>query len=208
MYDRAVKETGNAAKKELTFGVSGRLYESNVLLYDHQTESLWSQLKEEAVTGPLTGSHLIPIPALLTTWKQWREQHPQTLVLSTETGHYRNYGYSPYEGYARHPFPMFPVDNIDDRLPLKERVIGISLDGELKAYSLKALQKHQAPLDDTVGKRHVRVLYDAEAQSARIIDPVSEEILPSVVAYWFAWATFHPNAAVYDGRDAEKPEDK
>ena len=75
MYDREMN------KKELTFGVSGLLYESNVLLYDHQTESLWSQLKEEAVTGPQTGTRLRAIPSVMTTWKAWRAQHPNTLVL-------------------------------------------------------------------------------------------------------------------------------
>ena len=184
-------------KEELTFGVSGRLYESNVLLYDHQTESLWSQLKEEAVTGPLTGTRFIQVPSVLTTWKQWREQHPDTYVLSTETGHYRNYDYSPYDGYARQPFPMFPIANEDDRLPMKERIIGISLGGKYKAYALKALRKRGTPLDDTIGKRAVRVTYDADAKSAQIIDQQSGAILPSVIAYWFAWATFHPDAAVY-----------
>ena len=61
MYDRTVNN------KELTFGVSGLLHESNVLFYDHQTESLWSQLKEEAVTGPLTGTHLKALPSVTTT---------------------------------------------------------------------------------------------------------------------------------------------
>ncbi len=77
MYDRTVNN------KELTFGVSGLLHENNVLFYDHQTESLWSQLKEAAVTGPLTGTHLTALPSVTTTWKAWRTQHPDTLVLST-----------------------------------------------------------------------------------------------------------------------------
>ena len=80
---------------ELTFGVSGRLYESNVLLYDHETESLWSQLKEESVTGPMIGTQLAAVPSVLTTWKQWQTHHPETLVLSMQTGHNRNNDYSP-----------------------------------------------------------------------------------------------------------------
>ena len=182
---------------ELTFGVSGRLYESNVLLYDHQTESLWSQLKEEAVTGPMTGTRLVAVPSSLTTWKQWQTQHPETFVLSTQTGYDRNYDYSPYEAYARYPSPLFPIANQDDRLAPKERIIGVSLNGKHKAYSLTALEKRGTPLDDHIGERAVRVSYDAEAKSARIVDGKSGEILPSVIAYWFAWASFHPDASVY-----------
>jgi len=122
---------------ELTVGVSGRLYESNVLLYDHQTESLWSQLKEEAVTGPLTGTRLAVVPSILTTWKQWQTQHPETFVLSTQTGYDRNYDYSLYEGYARHPSTLFPIANQDDRLAPKERIIGVSLNGKHKANLLQ-----------------------------------------------------------------------
>ncbi len=195
MYGRTIKNKDKDT--ELTFGVSGCLYESNVLLYDHQTESLWSQLKEEAVTGPMTGTRLPAVPSVLTTWKQWQAQHPGTLVLSTQTGHDRNYDYSPSEAYARHPSPLFPIENQDDRLALKERIIGVSLNGKHKAYSLTALKKRGTPLDDHIGERAIQVSYDAEAKSARIVDGKSGEILPSVIAYWFAWASFHPQASVY-----------
>ncbi|MCH8156388.1 MAG: DUF3179 domain-containing protein, partial [Nitrospinae bacterium] len=71
--------------RKMTFGVSGLLYQSDMLLYDHQTESLWSQIKSEAVTGPLTGARLKLLASTQTTWKQWKQKHPATQVLSDQT---------------------------------------------------------------------------------------------------------------------------
>jgi len=191
VYDRKVKD------KELTLGVSGLLYESNVLFYDHQTESLWSQLKEEAVTGPQTGTRLTAIPSVTTTWKAWREQHPSTLVLSTQTGFHRDYNRLPYLAYAKSPNPMFPVKNEDARLSPKEKVVGVSIGDAHKAYPLKLLRERQSPLDDQVGKTKVTIKYDATADSAQVLEAASGKLIPSVIAYWFAWATFHPDAPVY-----------
>ncbi len=191
MYDRKVKD------KELTFGVSGLLYESNVLFYDHQTESLWSQLKEEAVTGPQTGARLSPMPSVTTTWRAWREQHPKTLVLSTQTGFHRDYNRLPYLAYAKSPNPMFPVKNEDSRLSPKEKVVGVTIGDAHKAYPLKLLREQQAPLDDQIGKVQITITYDAAADSAQVRETVSDKLIPSVIAYWFAWATFHPDAPVY-----------
>jgi hypothetical protein len=95
--------------KPHTFGVSGLLYNSDVLLYDRQTESLWSQLMSQAITGPYIGMCLNPLPVLHTTWQDWRDCHPDTLVLSTDTGFRRNYEHSPYETYLKIPQIMFPV---------------------------------------------------------------------------------------------------
>lgn len=191
MYDRTVN------KKELTFGVSGLLHESNVLFYDHQTESLWSQLREEAVTGPLTGTHLKAIPSVTTTWKAWRAQHPDTLVLSTQTGFHRDYSRLPYQAYAKSPNTMFPVKHEDPRLSPKEKVVGVSIEGHYKVYPLKLLRERTGPLEDQIGKTAVKILYDPEADSAQVVEAKSGKALPAVVAYWFAWATFHPDAPVY-----------
>lgn len=191
VYDRRVQG------KELTFGVSGLLYESNVLFYDHQTESLWSQLKEEAVTGPQTNTRLRPLPSVMTTWKAWREQHPNTLVLSTRTGFQRDYSRSPYEAYAKSPNLMFPVKHEDSRLSPKEKVVGISIGKDHKAYPLQLLRARQEPVEDAIGKTRVKVQYDADADTAQVVDATSGKLLPSVVMYWFAWATFHPDSPVY-----------
>ena len=80
------------------FGVSGLLYKSDVLLYDRETESLWSQISRQAVSGPMKGQRLAMVPTSHTTWADWRERHPDTQVLSLDTGYSRNYNRNPYEG--------------------------------------------------------------------------------------------------------------
>ena len=200
MYDRIIND------KELSFGVSGKLYESNVLLYDHQTESLWSQLQEAAVTGELTGTQLAPVASVTTTWKAWREQHPETVVLSMQTGFRRDYNRTPYSQYAMSPNPMFPVQHADFRLTPKEKVLGVSINGQHKAYPFEALQKLEMPLEDQIGEKKVKVMYDPAAKSAQVMDAESGELLPSVAVYWFAWATFHRDAAVYGNPTATVPQ--
>ncbi len=191
MYDRNVKG------QELTFGVSGRLYNSNVLLYDHQTESLWSQIKEEAVTGPLTGTRLTTLPFTTITWKAWREAHPNTVVLSTKTSSPRDYGRNPYLHYARSPEVMFPVKHDDPRLPAKEKILGVKIEDASKAYPLSALRLLTQPLKDTVGGKALTITYQHEGWSVTVAETATGKPLPAVTAYWFAWATFHPETEVY-----------
>ncbi len=85
--------------RHLRFGVSGLLYNSDVLLYDLETESLWSQIMGTAVTGAMRGTHLTHLPLLHTTWKKWQELHPDSQVLTEDTGFVRDYGRNPYAGY-------------------------------------------------------------------------------------------------------------
>src|SRR5258708_30828470 len=86
-----------------TFGVSGLLYQQNLLLFDHETDSLWSQLRGQAVTGPMAGTSLELLPVSMTTWQDWKAEHPQTSVLSFQTGYKRD--------YARDPYRDFPLDH-------------------------------------------------------------------------------------------------
>lgn len=81
--------------RELSFGVSGLLFNSDVLLYDRTTASLWSQLRQQAISGPLKSTTLAAIPVEHTTWEDWRRRFPATEVLSFETGVARDYGVIP-----------------------------------------------------------------------------------------------------------------
>jgi len=191
VYDRKLKG------KVLSFGVSGRLYQSNVLMYDHQTESLWSQLQEEAVTGSYTGAGLRFVPSVETTWGAWRRLHPKTLVLSVDTGYRRPYDRDPYASYRVSPDPMFPVRALDRRLPAKEKVLGLRLGGRTKAYVVKAL-KEQGRLRDRIGGRKLAVTFDRKAGSAQVVDERGK-LMPAVVVYWFAWAAFHPGTEIWQG---------
>jgi len=187
--------------RETDFGVSGLLYNSDVLLYDRRTESLWSQIMAEAVSGPLVGKTLDTLPASHTTWRDWSQRHPDTLVLSTDTGYSRDYSRSPYEGYADSRRIWFPVGNRDQRYHPKEMVIGLELGGESKAYPFAELSAQSGAFTDTVGGREVTVEFDPANRTGRVLGADGEEI-PTVIAFWFAWAAFHPDTAVFQGSPA------
>ena len=113
-------------KQVYEFGVSGLLYNSDVLLYDRQTESPWSQLVGAAVAGELSGTALEMVPSAMVTWAEWKKKHPGTQVLSTETGYARNYEQTPYALYGLTEDLMFPINHQNKVLPNKELVVGIS----------------------------------------------------------------------------------
>lgn len=182
--------------KKLTFGVSGFLYQSDLLLYDHKTESLWSQIEGKAVTGPLTGARLKLLSSMQTTWGNWKKKHPNTRVLSRETGYHRNYDRDPYEGYYTSSRLMFGVNQTSRAFHPKEKVLGIELGGKFKAYPFSELARAEQPVEDNLNGTPVRVYYDNESRTAVIRDAKGKD-LPSVVGFWFAWYAFHPDTEVF-----------
>lgn len=129
-YDR------NAAGRVLDFGTSGMLYQSSMVMYDRQTQSLWTHFDGLAVIGELIGTQLDFWPMAIVSWASWRDAHPDGMVLTTETGYHRNYGRNPYVGYEtseRLLTPAFQSTEIDERLPAKERVVGVRSAGEAVA---------------------------------------------------------------------------
>lgn len=186
-------------KSRIKFGVSGKLYNSNLLLYDRSTESLWSQLKMEAVTGEMTGTKLEPISVLNTTWQDWRRSYPGTRVLALDTGYRRDYDRDPYEKYHRSPDIYFTVSNIDRRLPLKEWVLGVIINGKAKAYPFAALAKVSSPLPDKLGGEDILVYFD-EKKKCAWVESEGGRSIPSVQAYWFAWHAFYPDGEIFGKR--------
>ena len=162
-----------AAGQPLSFGVSGLLYNSDVLLYDRKTQSLWSQILQSAISGPLKGSKLVSVPLTHTSWADWRRRHPATQVLSTDTGFTRDYARDPYAGYERVQSLMFEVQHRDDRFPSKEWVLGIDVGGSTKAYPFSVLARRvdaRGELVDSVGGKRLRVRYDAAHGTAEAFD--------------------------------------
>ena len=182
----------------LSFGVSGLLYQSDMLMYDHQTESLWSQLKMESVSGELAGKTLTWLPSHETTWKAWRELHPDTQVLSIDTGYRRRYGDTAYASYKKSDRTFFPVPVTRKELGIKEWVVGIIVNGEAKAYPIEVLKDFDSkPLSDTVGGQEVEISYDVEGRRATAQLAESGEPLPNVKVYWFAWQAFYPQTSLF-----------
>src|ERR687897_205602 len=133
-YDRRLGD------RVLDFGTSGMLYNSALVMYDRQTESLWSHFTAQGIIGHLAGEELDVYPVAIVSWADWREAHPDGLVLSRDTGHERDYGRNPYPGYDDIDSPAFLFDGeVDDRLAAKERVIGIERDGDAVAVRLEEL---------------------------------------------------------------------
>jgi len=181
------------------FGVSGMLYNSNVLMYDRgdKQESLWSQMMGEGISGAAAHAKLQALPLVLTTWKDWRERHPATQVLSDETGHNRPYGKSPYAGYFGSPDLMFDASPTSDRLPLKTRVLGVWNKESARAYPIPAVAQCEAefPLPQELGEASFQIAYDPESESLRVLE--AEDGIQWVYAFWFAWYAFHPETEVF-----------
>ena len=128
-----------AGGRHHTFGTSGLLYRSNKLMFDHETFSLWNTFEGVAVVGPLVGSgiQLTPHAVVTTTWGEWRTQHPDTTVLSLNTGHRRNYDEgAAYRAYFGTDALMFQVSKTDHRLKNKEEVVVMRLDDPNTGQSL------------------------------------------------------------------------
>ena len=163
-FDRRV------GQRVLQFGVSGKLYLSDLVMYDRQTQSLWTQMTGEAIQGPLLGATLDPIPAQILSFAQWRAEHPSGKVLSRDTGTSSEYQTNPYVGYDTQPGPSgsFFQRPVDERLRPMARVAGVTLDGAAVAYPYSALASHAGVgvVNDTVSGRPVAVFWEAGVASA------------------------------------------
>lgn len=182
---------------ERKFGVSGLLYNSNVLMYDRKgtPESLWSQLRTRGVSGPAADQALKVLPVELTSWDDWRSRHPTTRVLSAATGHNRDYTRDPYAGYLDSPQLMFPAQPSSDRLPPKARVLGVWADKVARAYPLSAFSHEQTTLKDSLEGKQFTLTYNADAQSLRVSQ--ADEGVNWVYSLWFAWYAFRPETEVF-----------
>ncbi len=160
MYARQVEGT------LLTFGVSGKLIMNGLVMYDDETDTLWSQVLGEAVRGPLNGTVLEVIPSTQTTWATWRKLHPDTLVLDKKGG-YRSDPYARY--YNNGDTGILGETNKDRRLYIKEYVIGVSLGQLSKAYPFSVLNDIPV-VNDVIGGRPVLVVFDPESATGIVYD--------------------------------------
>lgn len=199
----AVAFDASIAGEATEFGVSGLLYNSDVLLYDRNTESLWSQILGKAVAGKQVGKSLTPIPVSHTTWQDWRETHPDTLVMSDDTGHTRDYSRNPYAGYEDSRQTYFAVNNeAPDNYHPKEVVLGLGVDGIYKAYPFIELEKQgKVRFTDTVNGTRFNFEWDARNRSIEISDDAGNPVA-GIQGFWFAWFAFHPDTQVYRADDS------
>mgnify|MGYP005638502217 FL=1 len=143
---------------EYTFGVSGKLIMNVLVMYDRQTETLWSQLLGQAVDGPLKGTNLEFLPAWQTTWEDWKTTHPNTLAL--RKGYFG--ARDPYDSYYQSGSSgVIGQAVLDERLYVKEFVVGVEQNGEAAAYPFSVLNDEPV-VNDSVGERPVLVVFNAE----------------------------------------------
>ena len=137
---------------EVTFGVSGLLYNSNLLMFDTQTSTLWSQILGEGNIGTLTNTALLRLPAQIVSFAQAREAFPNAAVLSQNTGYRRAYGQNPYVGYDAVGSPAFLFQGVTDgRLTPKERVVSVVQGDETAAYPFEVLEQEHVINDELNG---------------------------------------------------------
>jgi hypothetical protein len=151
------------------FGSSGFLYRSNKLMYDQATHSLWNQFTGRPVVGPLTGSgiELEVLPVTIASWQDWRARHPDTKVLSLDTGFDRNYTPGePYGDYFASEDLMFPMLVSDERLAPKDYVFALRADGHEQAWSLADFAGGRV-LNANVGDLPVVLVGDAATRTVR-----------------------------------------
>ena len=150
----------------LTFGVSGKLIMNALVMYDHQTETLWSQFLAEAVEGDLQGTKLKFLPGLQTDWATWVELHPDTLALD-KGGRFTRDPYEVY--YAVEDAGVIGETRQDDRLYVKEYVIGLERDGMARAYPFSVL--NDSPIvNDTFRGDPVLVVFDADSGGGAVFN--------------------------------------
>ncbi len=169
--------------RRFTFGVSGLLYRRNLLLYNRQTHSLWSQLGELAVTGPLAGTKLRLFPARETTWRDWRKGYPHTQVLSFQTGFLRDYRRDPYASFFLNRVPYLIV----------------VASGQSKIYPSAQLKKKTRLGGGSFAGRHYQVQYQRRPRTAETI-PLDGKPLAQFVSYLFDARTFFPKARVFKAK--------
>ena len=168
--------------EETTFGTSGMLYRSNKVMYDRATRSLWHQFTGEPIIGPLANSGIQQpfFPSVVTTWEEWLAEHPDTTVLTNETGYYRAEFYVPednpraiYYEYFTAEEVMFPVWLRDPSLQPKRVVVGLLTDNGKKAYVVDDLRAARV-INDTVGGVEVVIAASGESRSARAYERQGE----------------------------------
>ena len=180
--------------KAVEFGVSGRLWKSNLLMYDRtsnvEDESLWSQVLGEAVLGVSTGDKLEIIPSDTVTYGVWKKNHPDTEVLSRDTGITRTYGRDPYGGYYTDDTVSFGATFNDDRLHQKEFVLGIEVNGKFKAYHVDVIK--EGTMTDTFAGQTITIEKDS-SESIRMFIGDERQPLPYIGGFWFSWLAVHPD---------------
>ena len=160
VFDRRVGD------RVLDFGTSGNLRNSDLIMWDRQTESWWQQITGEAIVGELTGAKMTFLPANMISWVDFKETYPDGQVLSRDTGHVRDYDRPPYTGYdSLSSKPFLYLGPLDDRLQAMERIVGVNVGETSVAYPFSLFQSVPV-VNDRVVSQDIVIFYAPETRSA------------------------------------------
>lgn len=209
-------------------GVSGKLINSNLVMYDRATDTEFPQILASGIDGELSGRGLRETRLVWTTWGRWKARHPDTRVLTRQTGAIRNYNRDPYGNYrgpsgyyARNSRTLFPLLNEDRRFPAKHEVLGFRDAHEAVAIDPAALRALKVIEHEGPGGRYL-IIHDPELDTGWVFrsdvdlrfenveftpaGPVFDgversEVVNAFSAMWFAWAAFYPDSLVIEHED-------
>ncbi len=179
-------DDGTTVEDVLEFGVSGALYNSNVLMYDRTDLALWSQLGMQAVSGPLAGTSLDHLPVRLVSWAAFQTAHPDATVVSRETGHERDYTGSPYSSFFESDRMLVPVASIGDALPPKTLGLGVNTRGQAYFVAADAITEGFT-LETDAG------LVRARRTDAGIEVLEAPEHALTAQTFYYSWSAFYPD---------------
>lgn len=185
--------------ERVEFGTSGKLWNSNLVMYDRKTDSLWSQILGEAIVGEMTGTKLAVLPSDILKYGDWKKANPRGDVLSKDTGATRFYGQDPYGDYYTTPGTYFPVNKKDNRLEEKDFVLGIVLNGKAKAYFPEAVKK-AGEITDTFEGTTIVARYEKNIDAVRIFEKRPDGTLERINpfgTFWFSWVAAHADTELY-----------
>lgn len=211
---------------DVELGVSGQLVNSNLVMYDRDSESYWSQITGSGIQGDYEGESLEEFRVIWTEWGNWKERHPETEVME-ETEFARNYDADPYENafgignYYETEDTMFSVMSEDDSRPNKEVVLGYRNSQGAVAFDYEKIETERV-IETEVGDQDYVLIYDEGLETGRMYEnPENQEIIfenggylidgesfeaydlplnevPAFDAYWFAWHAFYPDADIHE----------
>lgn len=200
----AIGYKGSFAGTETDFGTSGKLINSNLVMYDRETDSYFPQILGIAVEGELKGQRLEEFPVVWSTWGKVKDTYEDVRVLSENTGFIRDYNQDPYgsyvegDGYYYNSALIFPAMYEDDQFERKEVMIAGRVKDQPFAIP-KEILAEEKNITFTVGEYSLIADYDEDLNTARIyIDDGKETFVNSYDVMWFAWYAFFPETMVYE----------
>ena len=196
----------------LSFGSAGLIYQGGIVLFDTQSESLWSPFTRVGLTGAHVGTPLPPVQTVLTTWQAWKRRHPETSAfVHTEPLLRLNYEANPavpsaeYLQNQRLYYPVYGYDIGASPMKLKEPVFGvIGINGTAaRAYPLKLLRETEGPFEDTLNGRAIRLNYDLSMDHLEAMD--GDTALLTETCFWINWVGVHPKTEVWQADKLNAP---